>query len=97
MKNDREVARPKLGSGHAEAMFRQGIAELRGAFFNESNVAQPAQYGLYGTRTPGEIAESRRADARDPDEENESILADCLRRAGARDVYGRDSRNLEKE
>lgn len=97
MGNRDEKPRPKLGAGHFEAMGRQGLAELRGAFFNESNVAQPPQLGLYGTRTPGEIAEDRRSDVRDPEEEKGSILADCLRRAGARDVYGRESKELEKE
>lgn len=97
MRASREEAEPKIGAGHAGAMFRQGLAELRAAAFPDSNVAQPAQYGLYGTRTPGEVAESRRADARDPDEEHSSILADCLRRADARDDHGRDSRELDKE
>lgn len=97
MPKDTETPQPKIGSGHAGAMWRQGLAELRGAFFNESNVAQPTQYGVWGTRTPGEVAEARRADARDAEEEKGSILDDCLRRAGARDVYGRDSRQLEKE
>lgn len=97
MKKDSDIPQPKIGSGHAGAMWRQGLAELRGAFFNESNVAQPTQYGVWGTRTPGEVAEARRADARDPEEEHGSILADRLQRAGARDVYGRESRQLEKE
>lgn len=98
MRTAREISRPKWGAGHAEAMFRQGLAELRAlGSFSDSNVAQPPQLGLYGTRTPGEIAESRRADVRDPEEENGSILADCLRRAVARDDHGRDSRELEKE
>jgi hypothetical protein len=51
----------KMGTGHASAFFRQGLRELRSAFYPESNVAQQqSEYGLYGTRTPGEIAESRR-------------------------------------
>ena len=98
MKSDREAPQPKIGAGHSGAMFRQGLAELRAlGSFSDSNVAQPPQLGLYGTRTPGEIAESRRADVRDPEEEHGSILADCLRRAVARDDHGRDSRELDKE
>lgn len=73
---------PKIGAGHASAMFRQGLSELRGALYSDSNVAQPAQYGLYGTKTPGEVAESRRADA-DMDEEKGSILESRLREAQA--------------
>ncbi len=97
MSRPRDDPKPKIGSGHAGAMWRQGVAEIRGAFFNESNVAQPAQYGLYGTRTPGEVAEARRSDMRDMDEEQGSILADRMRQADARDEHGRDSRELEKE
>ena len=79
-----------IGTGHAEAMFRQGLAELRGALYPESNVAQPAQYGLYGTRTPGEVAEARKADGeRDMDEEPKSALMERLAQAE------RDSREPE--
>jgi hypothetical protein len=78
---DKEPA-PKIGTGHAEAMFRQGLAELRGALYPDSNVAQPAQYGLYGTRTPGEVAEARRAEGeRDLDEEPRSVLDERLAQA----------------
>jgi hypothetical protein len=66
---------PKIGAGHASAMFRQGLAELRAAMYPESNVAQPAQYGLYGTKTPGEVMQDKQADARDPDEQP-SILGE---------------------
>jgi len=97
MRNERDTAEPKVGAGHAAAMWRQGLAELRGAFFNESNVAQPPQLGLYGTRTPGEIMQERRADARDPEEELGHALADRIRQAEARDIPGKESRELEKE
>lgn len=61
---------PKIGAGHASAMWRQGLAELRAAFYPESNIAQPTQYGIYGTLTPGEVADSRKPEAgRDRDEE----------------------------
>ena len=46
----------KIGSGHAKAMFRQGLAELRGALYADSNVAQPTEYGVYGKETPSEVA-----------------------------------------
>lgn len=88
---------PKIGSGHAEAMLRLGLKELRSALYPESNVAQPPEYGLYGTRTPGEVAESRREDAKDMDEEKPSILADRLKEAQSRDDHGRDSKEMQKE
>jgi hypothetical protein len=62
-------ARPPIGSGHAGAMGRLGWKEIRGAVYPGSNIAQPSEYGLYGTKTPGEVAEDRREDERDPDEE----------------------------
>lgn len=59
----------KIGDGHAEAWLRQGLRELRAALYPDSNVAQPPEYGLYGTRTPGEVADDRRIIDRDFDEE----------------------------
>lgn len=56
--------KPKIGAGHASAMFRLGLRELRAFFFPESNVAQPSEYGIWGTRTPGEVAADRRDDPR---------------------------------
>lgn len=79
----KETGYTKIGTGHAGAMGRQGLAELRAAMYTESNVAQQPQYGLYGTRTPGEVAEARRPDERDMEEEHgrESILEDRLKQA----------------
>ena len=62
MSKDQKPSGPKLGESHASAMFRQGLRELRGSLYPESNVAQPPEYGLYGTQTPGEVAEARRAE-----------------------------------
>lgn len=85
----REETKPKIGAGHASAMFRQGLAELRAAAFPDGNVAQPPQYGLYGTRTPGEVMQERSGEGRDPDEQP-SVLDKHLKQAEqARD--GRES------
>lgn len=75
----KDESRRKIGEGHAAAMARLGLKELRGAFYSQSNVAQPSEYGLCGTRTPGEIADDRR---RDGDEEK-SAIAERLERAEA--------------
>jgi hypothetical protein len=84
----------KIGDGHASAMFRQGLRELRASLYPESNVAQNPEYGLYGTKTPGEIADDRKEAARDMDEENatdrSSSLADHLRQAEGRDDHKDD-------
>lgn len=65
---------PKIGAGHASAMARQGLAELRAALYSDSNVAQPPQYGLYGTKTPGEVQEDREASVREPEEPASSVF-----------------------
>jgi hypothetical protein len=79
----------KIGEGHASAMARQGLRELRGALYPESNVAQNPEYGLYGTKTPGEIAEDRRPEERDLEEENGkdrgSVIDERLNQAGRDD------------
>jgi hypothetical protein len=71
----------KIGDGHVSGMGRQGLKELRAAvFFTESNIASQTEYGIYGTKTPGEVAESREG-AKDADEEkplNSSLIADRL-------------------
>ena len=92
----------KLGSEHATAMFRPGLRELRAGFYPESNIAQPvAEYGVFGTKTPGEVAEDRRGDDRDLEDETvhvrESVLTDRLRQAEGRDGHGRDNKELEYE
>lgn len=69
-----------IGTGHASAMFRQGLAELRGALYPESNVAQPTVYGMAGTKTPGEVMAEKQGEMRDPDEQP-SILGDRLGQA----------------
>jgi hypothetical protein len=89
----------KIGTGHASAMFRQGLREARAALYPESNVAQNPEYGLYGTRTPGEIAEARRSDGRDleeesPNQEKESIISDRLRRGQEREQPDKDARDV---
>lgn len=53
---------PKIGDGHANAMFRQGLSELRASLYTGSNIAQQPEYGLYGHQTPGEIAADRKPD-----------------------------------
>lgn len=77
----------KIGEEHFSAWLRQGLRELRAAFYPESNVAQPAEYGLYGTKTPGEVAEARREVELEPDagvSNQESALNRTVREAESR-------------
>jgi hypothetical protein len=90
----------KIGEGHAEAVARLGLAELRGAMYTGSNVAQHSEYGLYGTLTPGEVAEARRGDGREMEAgaaNSESILGDRLRQAEDRDDRDDNSRDMDRE
>lgn len=78
----------KIGEGHAAAMARLGLRELRGAMYPESNVAQQPEYGLWGTQTPGEVAAARREGSLDL--EQESILASRLEAAKDYESPGED-------
>lgn len=49
----------KLGTGHAAAMFRLGLKELRNAVNPSRESVADSEIGLYGTQTQGEIAEAR--------------------------------------
>ena len=101
--SDSDDRKPKIGEGHAGAMGRLGLHELRAAAYPGSNIAQHSEYGLYGTRTPGEVAEARRGDERDLEEEprQDSVLDDRMHQAemnrDSRDDRGEDrDRDLER-
>jgi hypothetical protein len=88
----------KIGDGHLSAMARMGLHELRGAVYPDSNVAQSPEYGLYGTKTPGEIAEARDGDSNslEPDKGSASVVGDRLRESAARD-YGHYPPSMEMD
>ena len=48
------------------AYFRQGLHELGSVFYGPGTAAQHAEYGMIGTRTPGQVAEGLRGE-RDPE------------------------------
>lgn len=74
----------KMGVGHAGAMWRQGLNELRNSLYSDSNVARQVEQGIYGTLTQGEIAEARR-DARGQEADVEpSLMDEWVREAKAR-------------
>lgn len=82
----------KIGEGHAKAMGRQGLKELRASLYSESNVAQQPEYGLYGTKTQGEIADERggKEHSRDGEQSRDSDLADRLSQAKERESERED-------
>ena len=71
------------------AYFRQGLNELGSVFYGGGTAAQPSQYGMIATRTPGEVADGLRGiqsgiggqDGRAP-----SVLEEHLGRAEERTV-----------
>ncbi len=90
----------KIGDGHAAAMARLGLRELRAAMYPSGNVAQQPEYGLYGSLTPAEIRDQRGGDARDLEDEGpnrDSVLGDRLQQAKDRDDRDDNSRDLERE
>lgn len=93
----------KIGDGHLAAMARLGVHELRNAMYADSNVAQRhGEYGIYGNATPQEIVAARQGKDADKDgpelgDQQESVLADRLQQAVARDDHGRDDKALDRE
>lgn len=49
----------KIGEGHAAAMFRLGLKELRNALNPSRESVADHEIGLYGSLTQGEIADAR--------------------------------------
>ena len=94
----RDPPEKKVGSGHLAAMGRLGFRELQGLVHPGSNIAQQPEYGSFGNPTPGEVAESRRSDAVEMEEERGSVLQDRLKQAEAsRDSRGREDRSPERD
>jgi hypothetical protein len=94
----RDAPDSKIGSGHLAGMARQGLRELRGALYADSNVAQQPDYGLYGMSTPGEVAQARQAETPTLEEERGSTLDSRVQHAEAyRDDRGRDDKGLDRE
>ena len=89
----REEPYQKIGAGHAAGMFRQGLKELRAAVYSEGNIAQQPDLGIVGNATPGEIAQSREAEAPQWEEEKHSALDDRVQPAASRDDPGKDDRD----
>src|ERR1700692_1442960 len=72
----------KIGDGHAAAMARLGLKELRNAATPSRESVADNEIGLYGTQTQGEIAEARGGPGSGPEQESSSkpSLLDELRK-----------------
>jgi hypothetical protein len=74
----------KIGEGHATAMLRLGLAELRNAANPSKESVADKDMGLYGQATQGEIASARKGPGEGP--EQESMSMDNLRSAAQEKV-----------
>jgi len=74
------MSQGKIGEGHAAAMARLGLKELRNALNPSRESAADSEIGLYGTQTQGEIAEARGGPGQGPEQESgNSLTLDKLR------------------
>ncbi len=84
----------KIGDGHAAAMVRKGWHELGAAMYTGSNiVSQQNEYGIFGSITPGEVANSREGNkAADEEKQHEaSIVDDRIRNSSTREERPREA------
>jgi hypothetical protein len=65
----------KIGDGHAEAMLRLGLKELRNAANPSRESVADNEIGLYGTQTQGEIAEARGGPGQGPEQESSKSMS----------------------
>ena len=93
----------KIGAGHAQAMVRLGLNELRNVFtFAGSNITAPTDPGLYGNATQSEVRDQKGIGHEPQEKEQESVLESRLNQAdklaeASRDSRARDQRSFEKE
>jgi hypothetical protein len=73
----------KIGAGHASAMLRLGLKELRNAANPSRESVADSELGLVGTQTQGEIAQARGGAGQGPEQESKLTLSD-LRKEGER-------------
>ncbi|MGL4550589.1 MAG: hypothetical protein ACRC33_05335, partial [Gemmataceae bacterium] len=64
----------KFGEGHAAAMARLGLAELRNAANPSKESVADKDMGLYGSATQGEIAQARKGPGDGPEQESMADL-----------------------
>jgi hypothetical protein len=80
----------KIGAGHAAAMARLGLKELRNLANPSRESMADSEIGLYGTQTQGEIAEARGGPGQGPEQESadKTLSLEDLRQEA--DKRGRD-------
>jgi hypothetical protein len=76
------MSQKKIGAGHAAAMGRLGLKELRNAASPSRESVADSEIGLYGTQTQGEIAAARDGPGSGAEQEspNKTLSLDDLRK-----------------
>jgi hypothetical protein len=95
----------KIGTGHAAAMARLGLKELRNALNPSRESVADNEIGLYGTQTQGEIAEARGGPGQGPEQESsdklmslDDLRKDAEKRSRDNDDRGKDNdRNRDRD
>jgi hypothetical protein len=87
----------KIGEGHAAAMFRLGLKELRNALNPSRESVADNEIGLYGSQTQGEIAQARRGPGEGPEQESPvgNVSLDDVR-AYAKELSQAEERSREQ-
>ena len=87
----------KIGEGHAAAMFRLGLKELRNAINPSRDSVADQEIGVYGSATQGEIADARDGPGKGSNQESriENLSLDDVR-ASAKELSQADDRSKEQ-
>ena|SRR5438874_5086456 len=86
----------KIGEGHAGAMVRLGLKELRNALNASRESVADNEIGLYGTETQGEIAKARGGPGQGPEQESTGTLSLDDLRAYAKELSQAEDRGKEQ-
>lgn len=90
------MATEKLGAGHAAAMGRLGLKELRNAFNPSKESVADAELGLYGTPTPGQIDSALKGDGQDQTLSMDDLRIQAQEKSNEVELDGPDqSRGME--
>lgn len=94
----------KIGAGHAAAMARLGLRELRNAANPSRESVADAEIGLYGSQTQGEIAAARGGPGQGPEQESpgttlslDDLREDAEKRGRNADRDKGDDRGQERD
>jgi hypothetical protein len=89
----------KIGAGILKAYGRMGLGEARTFLnpFQGSPIVQPTDYGMWGMATPGEVADARREESKELEEEPLLAHVRSSRDDTGRDDRGRDDRGTDRD